>query len=139
MEVSGVTVTVTVPTLVVSWWEVAVTVTLVLAVTACAVNKPELLMVPALLPHVTVESKVPVPVTVAAHWLVAPVCTVLGVHVTVTVVMAELLLEPPPQAAIPRRPHQATIRARARKPFPRDLRSTASHTVNEYPSEEYLP
>jgi hypothetical protein len=109
--------------------DVAVTVTVVLAVTACALNNPVLLIVPALVPHVTVESKVPVPVTVAVHWLVAPDCTVL---------MAELLLEPPPQAAIPRRPHKAAIRARARKPFPQDLRTTASHTVNEYPSEEYL-
>ena len=118
--------------------DVAVTVTVVLAVTACALNNPVLLIVPALVPHVTVESKVPVPVTVAVHWLVAPDCTVLGAHVTVTAVMAELLLEPPPQAAIPRRPHKAAIRARARKPFPQDLRTTASHTVNEYPSEEYL-
>lgn len=67
MDVSGVTVTVTVPTFVVSWLEVAVTVTVVLVVTACAVNKPLPLMVPALVPHVTVESKLPEPVTVAVH------------------------------------------------------------------------
>src|ERR1022692_2885340 len=70
---AGFTVTVAVPALLVSCVEVAVIVT-------CrdvtppdgAVNKPELEMAPALAIHVTPELKVPVPVTVAEHWLVWP-------------------------------------------------------------------
>ena len=119
MAVAVVTVIVAVPICVVSWVDVAVTVTLVLAVTACAVNTPLTSMVPPLapplIPHVTVVAKLPVPVTVAVHWLVWPDSTVAGLHVTVTPVIAELLVDPPPQAIIPTTLHKAKSRARARK------------------------
>jgi len=53
--VAGVTVTATLPVLVVSWTEVAVTVTPIVPVVAGAVNNPEELIVPALADHVTDE------------------------------------------------------------------------------------
>ena len=53
--VAGVTTTPTLSVLVVSWTEVAVTVTPIVLVVAGAVNNPEELMVPALADHVTDE------------------------------------------------------------------------------------
>ena len=44
-------------------------------------------IVPRLAVQVTVESKLPVPCTVAEHWLVWPSCTVAGLHETLTEVI----------------------------------------------------
>jgi hypothetical protein len=74
-----------VPDLLVSWVDVAVTVT-VPAVVA-AVNSPEELIVPALALQVTPELYVPVPVTVAVHCEVCAVCTEPGLQETETEVM----------------------------------------------------
>jgi hypothetical protein len=110
-----------------------------LAVTEGAVSKPVLSIVPPLLPQVTVVAKVPVPVTVAVHWLVCPDWTAVGVQATVTPETVELLDPLPLQAIIPRRLHEARIRARARKLFPQiSYESTTSHTVNEYPDQAYF-
>src|SRR5271165_275124 len=117
---TGVTVTVALAFLVESWIEVAVIVTMVATVTACAVNTPLASMLPALAPQETAVLKlVPVPVTVAVHWLVWPDTTVAGLQVMVTAVMAVLLEPLPPQAAIPKRANNARIRTRTRKPSPR--------------------
>jgi hypothetical protein len=70
MAVNGVTVTVALPLRVVVWIDVAVIVTLVLALTDCAVKAPFWSTVPALVPHETALLKLPEPVTVAVHWLV---------------------------------------------------------------------
>jgi hypothetical protein len=53
------------------------------------VNKPELEMVPALAVHVTPELKLPVPITVAEHWLVWPYRMVEGEQLTLTEVIVE--------------------------------------------------
>jgi hypothetical protein len=67
----GVTVTVVVPDIEVSCVDVAVIVTTNDALPEDgAVNKPELEMLPALAVHVTPELKLPVPITIAEHWLV---------------------------------------------------------------------
>jgi hypothetical protein len=99
----GFTVTVAVPDFEVSCVEVAVIVTCS-AVTPPegAVNKPEFEMVPALAVHVTPELKLPVPVTVAEHWLVWPYRMVEGEQLTLTEVIVDdpPLLLPPPQATI---------------------------------------
>src|SRR5271166_3974623 len=117
---TGVTVTVVLPFMVESWTDVAVIVTMVATVTACAVKTPLVSMLPALEPQETAVLKlVPVPVTVAVHWLVWPDTTVAGVQVMVTAVMAVLLEPLPPQAAIPKRANNARIRTRTRKPSPR--------------------
>ena len=118
MAETGVTVIVADPNIVGSWIDAALTVTDVLAVTACAVNNPLASMVPTLAPHETAVLKLPVPVILAVHELVWPDCTAVGLHVTVTAVTVELLEPLPPQATIPRRANTATIRARVRKPFP---------------------
>jgi hypothetical protein len=52
------------------WTEVAVTVSTRLVLTTGAVSTPEAEIEPALALQVTVETKLPVPVTVAEHWLV---------------------------------------------------------------------
>ena len=81
--------------------EVAVTVTDVIVVTEGAVNKPLEEIVPADAVHVTPELKLPVPFTVAEHWLVPPELTVVGEQLTVTDVTVEPEDPPlPPQAAI---------------------------------------
>jgi hypothetical protein len=98
---SGFTVTVAVPDLLLSCVEVAVMVTTNdESPPEGALNKPELEMVPALAIHVTPELKFPVPNTVAEHWLVWPNRMVEGEQVTVTDVIADAPLPPPPQAAI---------------------------------------
>src|SRR5664279_385980 len=125
MAVTGVTVTVAEPVFVASWVDVALTVTAVLAVTDSAVKTPFTSTLPAEAPHVTVVAKLPVPVTVAVQELVWPDCSEVGVHDTVTAVMAALL-EPPPQAIIPRSDNKAKIRTRVRKPFPPDPARAAS-------------
>ena len=98
----GFTVTLAVPATLVFCVEVAVTVTDVIVVTEGAVNKPAEEIVPALALHVTPELKLPVPLTVAEHWLVPPDATVVGEQLTVTEVTVDPppLDEPPPQAAI---------------------------------------
>jgi hypothetical protein len=82
--------------------EVAVMVTVVFEVTVGAVKSPDDEMVPWLALHVTAELKLPVPATDEVHWLVCPDCTVVGEQVTVTdvIVELELLPPPPPQAGI---------------------------------------
>jgi hypothetical protein len=67
IALSGVTVTVALPVLVVSCTDVAVMVTIVLVFTDCPVNTPFWSTVPALVPHETALLKVPLPVTVAVH------------------------------------------------------------------------
>jgi hypothetical protein len=59
-----------VPDFEVSCVELAVIVTCVVEGTTGAVNRPADEIVPALADHVTAELKLPVPVTVAEHWLV---------------------------------------------------------------------
>ena len=110
----GVTVSVAVPDMLVSCVEVAVTVTDVLPLTIGAVSRPDEDICPALALHVTVELKLPVPETMAEHWLVCPDETVDGVHDAVTDVIVGVLppplLLPPPQATIsPRLPKASTI------------------------------
>lgn len=115
----GVTVTVAVAFMVESCTEVAVMLTEVLVVTDCAVKTPLASMTPALDPQYTAVLKlVPVPVTVAVQALVWPVCNEVGVQVTDTPVMAVLLELP--QAAIPISDKHPRIRARTRKPSPRN-------------------
>jgi len=108
---AGFTVTVAELDWVLSWVEVAVTVTEVLLETDGAVNKPEELTLPVLADHVTAELKLPVPDTVAEQLLVWFEVTVAGEQLTLTEVMLEeftlllpLKLPPPPP------PPQATIR-----------------------------
>jgi len=97
----GFTVTLAVPATLVFCVEVAVTVTDVIVVTEGAVNKPAEEIVPALALHVTPELKLPVPLTVAEHWLVPPELTVVGEQLTVTDVTVDDDDPPlPPQAAI---------------------------------------
>jgi hypothetical protein len=86
--------------------EVAVTVTSKVASTVGAVYRPEEeidpgLPVAALTFQVTEVLKLPVPFTVAEHWLVPPEVTVVGEQLTLTEVMVVLLdpPPPPPQAA----------------------------------------
>jgi hypothetical protein len=140
IAVTGVTVTEVVPVFVLSWTEAALIETVVLAVTAGAVKTPFASIVPLLEPQLTTVLNVPVPVTVAVHWLVWPDCTEVGVHETVTAVIVELL-EPPPHATIPRRAIKAKIRARVRKPSPQTLPAQCPHkqmnilTIN--PSHEH--
>ena len=132
IAVTGVTVTVALPVFVVSWIDVAVIVTGVPTFTDCAVKTPFWSTVPALVPHDTALLKMPVPVTVAVHWLVCPDCTEVGVQLMLTAVIA-LLLEPPPlQAAIPKIANNARIRPRMRKPSPKRLPRNTLPTVNEY-------
>jgi hypothetical protein len=127
MAVTGPTVRVALASFVVSCTDVAVMVTFVEAVTGCAVKTPLPLIVPALDPQETAVLKlVPVPVTVAVHWLVWPDCKEVGVQEMVTAVMEVLLPEPPPQAAIPKRANNIRIRARERKPSPKELRNEPS-------------
>jgi len=95
----GLTVTIVLPDLLVSWADVAVTVTV--PAVAGAVNIPEELIVPVLADHVTDELKLPVPETVAVHCKVCPVCTEVEIQETETEVMVgaagvEAVLEPPP-------------------------------------------
>jgi hypothetical protein len=97
----GFTVTLAVPDTLVFCVEVAVTVTDVIVVTEGAVNKPAEEIVPALAVHVTPVLKLPVPLTVAEHWLVPPELTVVGEQLTVTDVTVEPDDPPlPPQATI---------------------------------------
>jgi hypothetical protein len=79
-----------------------VTVTSKVASVVGAVNKPDEEIVPALALQVTAEVKLPVPLTLAVHWLVAPEVTVVGEQLTLTEVMVEVFDPPPPlpQAAI---------------------------------------
>jgi hypothetical protein len=88
--------------LLVSWVEVAVIVTWSdVTPPDGAVNKPEAEIVPALAAHVTAELKLPVPVTVAEHWLVWPYWMVEGEQLTLTdVIVVGGTLLPPPQATI---------------------------------------
>ncbi len=85
--------------------EVAVTVTSNVASTVGAVYKPEeeidpALPVGALTLQVTEVLKLPVPFTVAEHWLVPPEVTVEGEQLTLTEVMVGIFDPPPlPQAA----------------------------------------
>jgi hypothetical protein len=81
---------------------VAVTVTSRLTVTVGAVSSPEEEIVPAVVLQVTFVLKLPVPLTDAVHWLVPPDVTEEGKQLTLTLVMVELVLDPPlpPQAAI---------------------------------------
>lgn len=93
--------TLAVPATLVVCVEVAVTVTAVIVVTEGAVNKPVEEMVPALVVHVTPVLKLPVPLTVAEHWLVPPELTVVGEQLTLTEVTVDDDDPLPPQAAIP--------------------------------------
>jgi hypothetical protein len=109
------------PDLVVSWVDVAVIVTgLVAGATVGAVYRPAELMVPSVeLPpatpptlQVTVKAKLPVPVTLAEHCEVPPVLTEVGVQEAVTAVMVlGVLFEPPLLLEVP--PLQPTSREKA--------------------------
>jgi len=79
------TVSVAVPDFVVSCVDVAVRVAF--PEVAGAVNSPDELTVPIVANHVTEELKLPVPWTVAEHWLVWPVKTVVGLQEALTEVM----------------------------------------------------
>ena len=120
MLVTGVTVSVADPAFVLSWTEMAVIVTVVEAVTGCAVKTPLASIVPALVPQLTRVLKVPVPLTVAVHELVWPDWREVGVQETETPVMVEVVLPPPPpQAMMPSSAETASSKARERKPSPR--------------------
>jgi hypothetical protein len=94
-------VTLAVPATLVFCVDVAVTVTDVIVVTEGAVNKPVEETEPAVALQVTPELKLPVPLTVAVHWLVPPEVTVVGEQLTATDVTVEPEDPPlPPQAAI---------------------------------------
>jgi hypothetical protein len=81
--------------------DVAVTVSTRLVVTTGAVNKPVVEIEPALALHVTDVLKLPVPLTVAVHWLLPPEVTVVGEQLTLTEVTVDPEEPPlPPQAAI---------------------------------------
>ena len=126
MAVKGVTVSVALPVLVVSCTDVAVIVTLVLLLTACPVKTPFWSIDPALVPHDTALLKLPVPVTVAVHWLVWPDSRDVGVQVMLTAVIA-LLLDPPPQADVPKIANNARIRPRTRKLSPKSCPKCLSY------------
>jgi hypothetical protein len=66
--------------------------------TVVAVNSPDVaLMVPPLLAlQVTVELKLPVPETVAVHWLVWPDVMAVGLQLEPTSVIVDVVLPPPP-------------------------------------------
>lgn len=132
MVVTGPTVTVALPFFVGSWTEVAVMVTVALPFTDWAVKTPLPSIVPALEPQETAVLRVPLPVTVAVHWLVCPDCNVVGLQVTLTPVMEELLLEPPPQAGIPKIAANVRISARKRKPAPREPQEPSVMIVSDY-------
>jgi len=104
--------------LVVSWVEVAVMVTVVVNGTVAAVNRPPAgVMVPLpLAVQDTVELKLPVPETLAVHWLVCPEAIDVGLQLAPTTVMVEVeeLLLPPPQATMPTRQHTAARIPRSR-------------------------
>ena len=121
MAVTGLTVRMAVAFWEVSWLEMAVTVTWVLAVTAWAVNSPVASMVPALAAQVTVLMKLPVPVTVAVHWLYWPDWSDVGVQ---DIVIAETVAVelPPLQAVMPTRDARDIRRARKRKPVPQETK-----------------
>ena len=126
------------PTFVESWTDDALIETVVLVLTACAVNTPLASMVPSEAPHETTVLKLPVPVTVAVQELVWPDCTEVGVHNTVTAVMVDVL-ELPPHAMIPSRENKARIRARARKPFPQTIPAQHPYcSANEYLTDKPL-
>jgi hypothetical protein len=75
---------------------VAVTVTVVLEVTIGALSSPAVEIEPAVVVQLTAVLKFPVPVTVAAHWLVWPEETVDGEQLTLTPVIVPVLPPPPP-------------------------------------------
>lgn len=52
-----------------------------------AVNSPDVVIEPESADHVTAGLKLPVPETVAAHWLVLVACMLVGLHDTVTEVI----------------------------------------------------
>jgi len=85
--VIGLTVTDAVPDFVASCVDVAVTVTVVGEETMGAVRTPDAEIEPAVALQVTDELKLPVPVTVAEHWLVLPDETVDGKQLTLTAVI----------------------------------------------------
>ena len=86
----GFTATVAVPDLVVSWVEVAVTVTFVAEETIGAVRSPVDDTWPAFVVQVTVGMGLFVPITAAEHWLVWPDVIVEGEHDAVTEVMVDV-------------------------------------------------
>ena len=99
----------------------AVMVTWVLTVTAGPVYRPLVSIEPMLAVQVTVSMKLPVPVTVAVHWLVWPDWTDVGVHVIVTPVIVEVLELPLPlHAEIPSSMDKERMRARKRKLVPQE-------------------
>lgn len=111
----------------------------VLVFTASAVNTPLTSMLPAEAPQVTAVLKLPVPVTVAVQELVWPDCREVGEHDIVTDVMVAAL-EPPLQAMIPSTDNEASISARARKPFPQTLPTQHRYCrANEYLTDKPLP
>lgn len=84
---AGFTVTVVAPDCVVSCTDVAVIPTGVLVETTGAVKSPDVEIEPRVALHVTALLKLPVPVTVAEHWLVWLDWIVEGEHITVTEVI----------------------------------------------------
>ena len=115
------TVMVVEPLLVASVAEVAVIVTWVVKGTVSAVNRPlaAAIVPPPLAVQNTVELKVPVPETVAVHWLVCWDAIEVGLQLAPTSVIVDVV-EPPPllQAASSAR-HQTPARVpRIRTPAP---------------------
>ena len=111
------TVILVVPVFVASWVEVAVMVTVVVNGTVDAVKSPVAgVMVPLpLAVHVTAELKLPVPETLAVHWLVWPEVIEVGLQLAPTTVMVDVvLLLPLPQATIATRQHTAARIPRSR-------------------------
>jgi hypothetical protein len=95
-----------------------VPVTETVEVTCGALSKPEEEIVPALVLQLTAVLKLPVPLTVAEHWLVPPDVMVEGKQLTLTPVIEEdeEPPPPPPQAAI-----QSTLATTSNKPSLRTM------------------
>jgi hypothetical protein len=115
------TVITVVPSFVVSCVDMAVMVAWLVKGTVDAVKSPLELMVPLpLAVQVTVELKLPVPETLAVHWLVPRALMVVGLQLAPTTVMVddvELLL-PPPHAGSRMRQQMAARIPRSRTPSP---------------------
>src|SRR5271165_2646145 len=97
-------------------------VTCVVKGTLAAVKSPLVapIVPPLLAVQVTVVRKLPVPDTLAVHWLVWPEVTAVGLQLAPTkvIVDVELLLPPPPQAAAKSRQPTAAKSPRSRTPAP---------------------
>lgn len=95
-------------------------------------------MVPEAAVQDTVEAKLPVPETVAEHWLVWPVCKLVGAQATATEVIAgvciRFVIVPPPQPANGNAPKKKRLKTAFRAilflPFHNPERHTGADRLN---------